>query len=78
MNHEAFSAKEALDLLGKEVRLCLERGDLPVGTSGRIVQVRQEGRDKRGFSVAVQWQSSCRQTRDEFTKAEFQRFLATL
>jgi hypothetical protein len=75
MNHETFPAKEALDLLGTEVRLCLERGGLPIGTPGRIVQVRRGGQCKSGFTVAVQWQSSCRQTQGEFTKTEFKRFL---
>lgn len=75
MNRETFSAKEALDLLGTEVRSCLEREGLPIGTPGRIVQVRRGGQCKSGFSIAVQWRSPCRQTQDEFTKTEFKRFL---
>lgn len=76
MNRETFSAKEALKLLGMEVRSCHEHEGLPVGSTGRIVQVRRGGKCKNGFSVAVQWQSSSRPSEDEFTKAEFERFLS--
>jgi len=75
MNHETFSAKEALDLLGTEVRSCLEREGLPVGTPGRIVQIRRSGQCEGGFRVAVRWQSPFRLSQEEFTKTEFERFL---
>lgn len=74
MNRETFSAGEAMGLLGKEVRISQEFKSLPLGTAGRIIQVRLEG--KAGTRVAVQWQSCSPRSPDEFTKAEFGRFLA--
>ena len=63
-----------MGLLGKEVRSSHELKGLPIGTPGRIIQVRLGG--KRGFSVAVQWQCESLPSQDEFTKDEFERFMA--
>ncbi len=61
-------------LLGKEVRSNHELNDLPFGTPGRIVQVQLAGRN--GFQVAVRWQCESPTGQYQFTKAEFERFLA--
>lgn len=65
-----------MGLLGKEVRSSHELKSIPIGTPGRVVRVRLDG--KKGFCMAVQWQCKSSPDRDEFTKAEFQRFVSVL
>ncbi|MDD5034583.1 MAG: hypothetical protein PHE55_07465 [Methylococcaceae bacterium] len=74
MNDETFSAQEAMCLLGKEVQSSRELEDLPMGTPGRIIQIRLGSRT--GIRVAVQWRSAMAPGQDEFTKSEFERYLA--
>ncbi len=63
-------------LLGKEVQSSHELKSIPMGTPGRVIRIRLG--EKKGFCVAVQWQCKSSPGRDEFTKAEFQRFVSVL
>ena len=76
MSSAVFSAREAMGLLGKEVRSSRQCSELPEGTPGRIIEVRRDTDTDTGFHVAVLWQLPSQSKKEEFTKAEFQRLLA--